>query len=101
MTSTQTRGITFDVYEEVVLDQFILAYENIEKFTTVETCECIWTNGRCKDDFWITIYKVLTFRGRSSVCKHVWRRYHLFERRGKWTPQDYQQLVELCFNNKG
>lgn len=101
LASTQTSGKAFDAYEEAALDQFIKDYETIKKFTRRETCERIWTNGRRKDDFWINICKVLPYRTRSSIYKHVRRRYHIFEQRGKWTPQEDQQLADLCINKEG
>lgn len=101
LASTQTSGKAFDAYEEAALDQFIKDYETIKKFTRRETCERIWTNGRRKDDFWINICKVLPYRTRSSIYKHVRRRYHIFEQRGKWTPQEDQQLADLCIDKEG
>ena len=101
LASTQTSGKAFDAYEEAALDQFIKDYETIKKFTRRETCERIWTNGRRKDDFWINICKVLPYRTRSSIYKHIRRRYHIFEQRGKWTPQEDQQLADLCIDKEG
>lgn len=101
LASTQTSGKAFDAYEEAALDQFIADYESIKKFTRKQTCERIWTNGRRKDDFWINICKVLPYRTRSSIYKHVRRRYHIFDQRGKWTPQEDQQLAKLCVDKEG
>lgn len=99
--STQTSGKAFDSTEEAALDHFIEEYQRIKKFTRRETCERIWTNGRRKDDFWINICKVLPYRTRSSIYKHVRRRYHIFEQRGRWTPEEDQQLAELCVEKEG
>ncbi|CAL9730350.1 RNA polymerase I termination factor [Monosporozyma unispora] len=99
--STQTSGKAFDPTEEAALDHFIEEYQRIKKFTRRETCERIWTNGRRKDDFWINICKVLPYRTRSSIYKHVRRRYHIFDQRGRWTPEEDRQLAELCVEKEG
>lgn len=100
-TATQTSGKAFDTAEEAALDQFIEEYRGIKKFTRRETCERIWTNGRRRDDFWINICKVLPYRTRSSIYKHVRRRYHIFAQRGKWTPQEDSELARLCVELEG
>ncbi|CAB4253135.1 similar to Saccharomyces cerevisiae YDR026C Protein of unknown function that may interact with ribosomes, based on co-purification experiments [Maudiozyma barnettii] len=98
---TQSTGKVFDAIEESALDQFIAEYSRIKGFSRKETCERIWTNGRRKDDFWINICKVLPYRTRSSIYKHVRRRYHIFEQRGKWTPEEDAELAKLCVEKEG
>ncbi|CCK71545.1 Nsi1p KNAG_0H01320 [Huiozyma naganishii CBS 8797] len=100
-TTSQTSGKAFDANEETALDQFIEEYRNIKKFTRKQTCERIWTNGRRKDDFWINICKVLPYRTRSSIYKHVRRRYHIFDQRGKWTQDEDAELAKLCAEKEG
>ncbi|CCD22737.1 Nsi1p NDAI_0A05820 [Naumovozyma dairenensis CBS 421] len=99
--SNTSGGKVFDPNEEHALDEFIEQYRRIKGFTMRQTKERIWTPGRKKDDFWINICKVLPFRSRSSIYKHVRRRYHIFEQRGKWTPEEDQELARLCIQKEG
>ncbi|CCF58274.1 hypothetical protein KAFR_0E01200 [Kazachstania africana CBS 2517] len=99
--TTQSSGKAFDAQEEAALDNFIEEYSKIKKYDRQQTCERIWTNGRRKDDFWINICKVLPYRTRSSIYKHVRRRYHIFEQRGKWTPKEDDELAKLCITKEG
>ena len=99
--TTQNHGKAFDPVEENALDQFIEQYSKIKGFDREQTCERIWTNGRRKDDFWINICKVLPYRTRSSIYKHVRRRYHIFTQRGKWTPEEDAELSRLCMEKEG
>ena len=100
-TTTRRSGKVFDAVEEAALDQFIEQYRRIKNFTRQQTCERIWANGRRRDDFWVNICKVLPYRTRSSIYKHVRRRYHIFEQRGKWTPEEDLQLAKLCIEKEG
>ena len=99
--TSQSTGKIFDEMEEKALDSFIEEYRIIKGFTRKETCERIWTNGRRKDDFWINICKVLPYRTRSSIYKHVRRKYHIFEQRGKWTKEEDAELAKLCIDKEG
>ena len=45
--------------------------------------------------------KVLPYRTRSSIYKHIRRKYHIFEQRGKWTPEEDQELARLCLEKEG
>ncbi|KAG0662010.1 hypothetical protein C6P45_001224 [Maudiozyma exigua] len=99
--SSQGTGKAFDEMEEKALERFIDEYRIIKGFTRKETCERIWTNGRRKDDFWINICKVLPYRTRSSIYKHVRRKYHIFEQRGKWTKEEDAELAKLCIDKEG
>lgn len=99
--TSQSTGKAFDEMEEKALDRFIEEYRIIKGFTRKETCERIWTNGRRKDDFWINICKVLPYRTRSSIYKHVRRKYHIFEQRGKWTKEEDAELAKLCIDKEG
>ena len=99
--TTQNNGKAFDPIEEGALDQFIEQYSRIKGFNREQTCERIWTNGRRKDDFWINICKVVPYRTRSSIYKHVRRRYHIFKQRGKWSQEEDTELSKLCIEKEG
>ncbi|EDO17581.1 hypothetical protein Kpol_1061p3 [Vanderwaltozyma polyspora DSM 70294] len=100
-TTSQASGKSFDAAEEAALEQFINEYQKIKDLSRKEICQRIWSNERRKDDFWVNICKVLPYRTRSSIYKHVRRKYHIFEQRGKWTPQEESELARLCVEKEG
>lgn len=100
-TTTQSSGKSFDSVEEAALEQFITEYQTIKNLNRQQICERIWSNERRKDDFWSNMCKVLPYRSRSSIYKHVRRKYHIFEQRGKWTPQEDRDLARLCVEKEG
>ncbi|CAR25581.1 ZYRO0A03300p [Zygosaccharomyces rouxii] len=100
-TTSQSSGKSFDQAEEAALEQFITEYQTIKNLDRQQICERIWSNERRKDDFWSNICKVLPYRTRSSIYKHVRRKYHVFEQRGKWTPQEDAELARLCVEKEG
>lgn len=100
-TTSQSSGKSFDQAEEAALEQFITEYQTIKNLDRRQICERIWSNERRKDDFWSNICKVLPYRTRSSIYKHVRRKYHIFEQRGKWTPQEDTELARLCIEKEG
>lgn len=97
----QSTGKSFDAVEEQALEHFVGDYQAIKNLSRRQICERIWSNERRKDDFWTNICKVLPYRTRSSVYKHVRRKYHIFEQRGKWTPEEDQELAQLCMEKEG
>ncbi|CCE65670.1 hypothetical protein TPHA_0M00950 [Tetrapisispora phaffii CBS 4417] len=99
--SSQTSGKSFDSSEESALEQFVDEYQKIKGMTRRDVCERIWSNERRKDDFWINICKVLPYRTRSSIYKHVRRKYHIFEQRGKWNAEEEKELAKLCVEKEG
>lgn len=99
--TTQSNGKAFDSQEEAALEQFVNDYEKIKAISRRQVCERIWSNERRKDDFWINICKVLPHRTRSSIYKHVRRKYHIFDQRGKWTPEEEKELARLCLEKEG
>lgn len=98
---SQSTGKSFDASEEQALEHFIKDYQAIKNLSRRQICERIWSNERRKDDFWTNICKVLPYRTRSSIYKHVRRKYHIFEQRGKWTPEEDQELASLCVEKEG
>ncbi|QLG71833.1 hypothetical protein HG535_0C01820 [Zygotorulaspora mrakii] len=100
-STAQSSGKSFDGAEEAALEQFITEYQTIKNLDRQQICERIWSNERRKDDFWSNICKVLPYRTRSSIYKHVRRKYHIFEQRGKWTAQEDRELARLCIEKEG
>ncbi|AAS50679.1 ABL092Wp [Eremothecium gossypii ATCC 10895] len=98
---TQSTGKSFDETEEEALEQFVQDYQVIKGMTRRQICERIWSNERRKDDFWTNICRVLPYRTRSSIYKHVRRKYHIFEQRGKWTPEEDAELARWCMEKEG
>ncbi|SCU78614.1 LANO_0A03466g1_1 [Lachancea nothofagi CBS 11611] len=98
---SQSTGKSFDAAEEQALEHFIGEYQAIKNLSRRQICERIWSNERRKDDFWTNICKVLPYRTRSSIYKHVRRKYHIFEQRGKWTLEEEQELAALCLEKEG
>lgn len=100
-STAQSSGKSFDNAEEAALEQFITEYQTIKNLDRQQICERIWSNERRKDDFWSNVCKVLPYRTRSSIYKHVRRKYHIFEQRGKWTAQEDRELARLCIEKEG
>ena len=99
---TKSVGKKFTSSEEDALDQFIEEYMKIRDLDRRHMCERIWsTDGVIRDGFWANISKVLPYRTRSSIYKHIRRKYHIFEQRGKWTPEEDQELARLCLEKEG
>ncbi|CAI4334884.1 CQI_4a_G0009140.mRNA.1.CDS.1 [Saccharomyces cerevisiae] len=99
---TKSIGKKFTPSEENALDQFIEEYMKIRGLDRRQMCERIWsTDGVIRDGFWANISKVLPYRTRSSIYKHIRRKYHIFEQRGKWTPEEDQELARLCLEKEG
>lgn len=98
---SQVNGKAFDSAEEEALEHFIRDYQQIRNLSRHEICARIWSNERRKDDFWTNICKVLPYRTRSSIYKHVRRKYHIFEQRGKWTPEEDAELARWCAEKEG
>ncbi|AMD20977.1 HEL304Cp [Eremothecium sinecaudum] len=98
---TQSTGKSFDETEEEALEQFVQDYQVIKGISRRQICERIWSNERRKDDFWTNICRVLPYRTRSSIYKHVRRKYHIFEQRGKWTPEEDAELARWCMEKEG
>ena len=99
---TKSIGRKFTFNEEEALDQFIEEYMQIRDLNRRQMCERIWsTDGVIRDGFWANLSKVLPYRTRSSIYKHIRRKYHIFEQRGKWTPEEDQELARLCLEKEG
>lgn len=91
----------FSPEEISAVDHFITGYCHIHKLTRTDICNRIWSNERKKDNFWESLTKVLPYRSRASVYKHVRRQYHVFEVRAKWTKEDDELLRKLASTKEG
>ncbi|KAL3232255.1 DNA-binding protein REB1 [Nakaseomyces bracarensis] len=100
-SSMQSAGRGFDEKEDELLDKYISEYQQLKNFNREQLCDRIWNNNGQRDEFWKNICKILPYRSRSSLYKHVRRRYHVFEQRGKWTKEEDEQLSQLCLEKEG
>lgn len=85
----------FSEEEERALLHFIGGFCQINKWTREDACNRIWANERKKDNFWESLTRILPYRSKSSVYKHVRRQYHVFDVRAKWTKEDDDLLRRL------
>ncbi|KAK9453338.1 Myb-like DNA-binding domain-containing protein [Dipodascopsis uninucleata] len=91
-------GGSFTQAETQALEAFMRAYQTEHGLDHAALCRRVWANERKKDNFWDAVASALPHRTRASVYKHVRRKYHTYEQRGKWTPEEdegLRQMVEL------
>lgn len=86
----------FSLEEVAIVDSFIVAYCRLNNLTRTQICKRVWTMDKPKDNFWEYLTKVLPYRSRASVYKHVRRQYHVFAVRAKWTEEEDKQLHKLA-----
>ncbi|KAL3228956.1 DNA-binding protein REB1 [Nakaseomyces bracarensis] len=91
----------FTKEEDAALETFVTEYQSIEGLTRRQVCERIWSSERPKDNFWNSIYQILPYRTSSSIYKHMRRKYHIFEQRGKWTKEEDDLLARICQEKEG
>lgn len=98
----ETKGPrSFSPEELSAVEYFIEGYCYLYKMDRKQVCQRIWTAERKKDNFWECLTKVLPYRSRASVYKHVRRGYHVFDVRGKWNSQDDELLTRLANTKQG
>ncbi|KAK9464663.1 hypothetical protein V1512DRAFT_267869 [Lipomyces arxii] len=88
-------GGSFTDDEILTLDHFMQLYQAEHGIDDAELRRRVWANERKKDNFWDAVASALPLRTRASVYKHVRRRYHPYEQRGKWTSQEDEGLRQL------
>jgi Myb-like DNA-binding protein REB1 len=88
-------GGSFSKDEMAEIDQFMLRFCDSHGLSRQQLCERVWSSERKKDNFWDAVAAVLPHRTRSSVYKHVRRKYHVFRVRGKWTADEDAELGHL------
>lgn len=92
---------SFSPEEQKAVDYFITGYGYLMKMDRKGVCARIWSSERKKDNFWECLTRVLPYRSRASVYKHVRRQYHVFDVRGKWTAEDDDKLGRLAATRTG
>ncbi|KAK9389649.1 hypothetical protein V1515DRAFT_279159 [Lipomyces mesembrius] len=88
-------GGSFTADEINALEQFMTQYQNEHGLDYAALCRRVWANERKKDNFWDAVASALPHRTRASVYKHVRRKYHPYELRGKWSAEDDSTLKRM------
>lgn len=102
LPQTNSSGPRIFSPEEIgAVDHFITGYCHLHKLNRQDICNRIWSNERKKDNFWESLTRVLPYRSRASVYKHVRRQYHVFDVRAKWTKEDDEVLRKLASTKEG
>lgn len=88
---------TFQAAELKILDQFMEEWKQDKEMTHAELADMIQSKNRGHEEaegsFWAQVFDLLPRRkDRRSVRLTCRRRYHNFERRGKWEPEDDEDL---------
>ena len=97
-----TKGPRLFSPEEIqAVDHFINGYCHIHRLSREDVCHRIWSNDRKKDNFWESLTRILPYRSRASVYKHVRRQYHVFEVRAKWDKKDDEILRSFASTKEG
>ncbi|RLV96650.1 RNA polymerase I termination factor [Spathaspora sp. JA1] len=91
----------FSPEEQHAVDHFIAGYCHMNKWNRQDVCNRIWSNDRKKDNFWESLTRILPYRSRSSVYKHIRRQYHVFDVRAQWTKPDDELLRKLALTHEG
>lgn len=91
----------FSQIETDAVDHFISGYCHLYNLTRTDICNRIWSSDRKKDNFWEPLTRVLPYRSRASVYKHVRRQYHVFDVRAKWLKEDDELLRKLSLSQEG
>lgn len=82
--------------EEInIVEHFLRGYCRLNHLSRMDICRRVWTSERPKDNFWESVTKVLPYRSKASVYKHIRRQYHVFQVRAKWTPDEDDLLRKL------
>lgn len=96
-TNVGARGPRLFAPEEIsIVDNFIQAYCRLNDLTRTQICERVWCMDKPKDRFWENLTKVLPYRSRASVYKHVRRQFHVFRVRATWNKEEDEQLRSLA-----
>lgn len=98
---TSSMGKKFTKEEIDNIDKFLMDFCAIHSLTRKQLCERFWLNERKREVIWDLLHQLLPTRSRASIYKHVRRSYHVFEVRGKWTPEDDDELAKLYIEKNG
>lgn len=83
------------------VEHFIQGYCHLYRWSRDDACKRIWLSERKKDNFWESLTRVLPYRSRASVYKHVRRQYHVFSVRAKWTAEEEEVLRQWGITHEG
>jgi len=90
----------FSEEEDVLIDKLINTHCIQHKVSREEFIDLIWMNDNThkvtKTEFWKLLADEFPDRSRSSLYKHVKRKYNNFKPRGKWSKAEDLKLKELC-----
>lgn len=83
--------------EEIgIVENFVDGYCQLNNLSRLDICRRVWSTERTKDNFWESVTKILPYRSRASVYKHIRRQYHVFDVRAKWTREEDELLKKLA-----
>ena len=85
----------FSEVEIEIVEHFLRGYCRLNHLSRMDICRRVWTTERPRDNFWESVTKVLPYRSKASVYKHIRRQYHVFQVRAKWTPAEDDLLRKL------
>ncbi|OVF09899.1 putative rNA polymerase I termination factor [Clavispora lusitaniae] len=86
----------FSPEEIAIVESFVDGYCRLHNLSRADICRRVWASERTKDSFWESVTKVLPYRSRASVYKHIRRQYHVFEVRARWTPAEDELLRKVA-----
>lgn len=90
----------FSEQEDTLIDKLINTHCIQHKVSREEFIDLIWMNDNThkvtKTEFWKLLADEFPDRSRSSLYKHVKRKYNNFKPRGKWSTAEDLKLKELC-----
>ena len=86
----------FSPEEIAIVESFVDGYCRLHNLSRADICRRVWASERTKDLFWESVTKVLPYRLRALVYKHIRRQYHVFEVRARWTPAEDELLRKVA-----
>lgn len=86
----------FSPEEIAIVEHFVDGYCQLHHLLRMDICRRVWLSERTKDSFWELVTKVLPYRSRALVYKHIRRQYHVFEIRARWTAEEDELLRKLA-----
>lgn len=90
----------FSEEEDTLIHKLINTHCIQHKVSREEFIDLIWMNDNthkaAKTEFWKLLADEFPDRSRSSLYKHVKRKYNNFKPRGKWSTSEDLKLKELC-----